>query len=66
MISGYDICNFTRVAVTSTYLYFGGICDIFWYHRHSEMYFSPDYLNIGTVKAHEIASPWDYLHSLWI
>jgi hypothetical protein len=26
--TNYDICIFTRVVVTSTYLYFGVICDI--------------------------------------
>ena len=25
----YDICSFVRVGITSTYLYFGEICDIF-------------------------------------
>jgi hypothetical protein len=29
----YDICTFTRVVVTSTYLYFGVICDISGFQR---------------------------------
>jgi hypothetical protein len=33
VISDYGICIFARIGVTSTYLYFGGICDIFRYHR---------------------------------
>ncbi len=33
VISDYDICIFTRVVITSTYLYFGESCDIFIYHQ---------------------------------
>jgi len=42
---------------SSTNHNFGETCDILRYHRLSEMSFSTDYRNIGTVETPVIASP---------
>ena len=34
---------------SSTYLYFGAICDILWYHRFWKAWFLADYLNLSQV-----------------
>ena len=49
VISDYDICIFARVVITSTYLNFGGICDILGYHKFSKAWFFTDYLNISVL-----------------
>ena len=54
----FDPCNFVKVVFASTNHNFGNTCDSLWHHRLSEMSFSADYLNTGTVEKHEIASPW--------
>jgi len=41
VISDYDICIFTRIVVTSTYLKFGTICDILGYHGFLGVIFPP-------------------------
>jgi hypothetical protein len=40
MTINYDICNFARVGLSSTYMNFGVICDIFIYHQLPEPQFS--------------------------
>ena len=58
MTINYDICNFTRVVVSSTNQYFGENCDIFIYHRFSEVSFSVDCLNIFQVF--KSSNKWRY------
>jgi len=35
------------MGISSTYLYFGEICDILGYHRFSKGWFFTDYLNVS-------------------
>ena len=59
----------------STYLQFGVICDILWYHRFSKAWFFADYLNISLspdiwffvrdiCKIHFVSSPQHIVYSL--
>jgi len=46
--TNYGICTFNRVGISSTYRKFGGICDIFIYHRFSKVSLSTGHLHVST------------------
>ena len=47
MAKYFEFLRIWIIEISSTYLNFGAICDILWYHRFLERSVSTDYLNIS-------------------